>query len=284
MRWRSIDNVCKRPLFSIPSKVEMAEEQKYLWYYFWMLSLLIETCVGVFRLILCAIWFTALVKCKSFLWSGKRIYGHAHKRACLLRVVCYKFKRSFTWIINLCAHLLFLFTSWMVHKFFIWASTDPWTNIFNSCIVWLLSTTTGSLTANWIISIVDNCNADISSKVKSFSRASFLILHVCICISVIDFDAGGLNARLFGHYAGEILKRRLHSEKTLIVFYPYDFRGISKRTIKLLVTVSVGIALEENSIGFEKLGFQNVFLATRKRKAGVFKSSSGLRSPVFVTD
>ena len=140
-------------LFSIPSKVEMAEEQKYLWYYFWMLSLLIETCVAVFRLILCAIWFTALVKCKSFLWSGKRIYAHAHKRACLLRVVCYKFKRSFTWIINLCAHLLFLFTSWMVHKFFIWASTDPWTNIFNSCIVWLLSTTTGSLTANWIISV-----------------------------------------------------------------------------------------------------------------------------------
>ena len=155
-------------LFSIPSKVEMAEEQKYLWYYFWMLSLLIETCVAVFRLILCAIWFTALVKCKSFLWSGKRIYAHAHKRACLLRVVCYKFKRSFTWIINLCAHLLFFFTSWMVHKFFIWASTDPWTNIFNRCIVWLLSTTTGSLTANWIISIVDNCNADYHPKSRVF--------------------------------------------------------------------------------------------------------------------
>ena len=64
---------------------------------------------------------------------------------------------------------------------------------------------------------------------------------------------------------------------------PYDVRGISKRTIKSLV-ISVGFVLEENPIGFEKLGFQNVLLATRKRKAGVFKSSSGLRSAVFVMD
>ena len=32
MRCRSMDNVCNRCLFSIPSKVEMAEEQEYLQY------------------------------------------------------------------------------------------------------------------------------------------------------------------------------------------------------------------------------------------------------------
>ena len=99
----------------------------------------------------------------------------------------HQFVRSFT----------FLFTSWMVHKFFIWASTDPRTNIFNSCIVWLLSTATGSQTANWKISVVGNCNADISSKVNSFSRAKLLNI-ICMYIYVIDFDsASGLNARLF---------------------------------------------------------------------------------------
>ena len=29
-----MDNVCNRRLFSFPAKVEMAEEQEYLWLYF----------------------------------------------------------------------------------------------------------------------------------------------------------------------------------------------------------------------------------------------------------
>ena len=38
----SMDNVCNRCLFSIPSKVEMAEEQEYLWFnLFYQLTTLI---------------------------------------------------------------------------------------------------------------------------------------------------------------------------------------------------------------------------------------------------
>ena len=48
-----MDNVCNRSLFSIPSKVEMAEEQEYFWFVlltkeYWWLKNIKESVVEIF--------------------------------------------------------------------------------------------------------------------------------------------------------------------------------------------------------------------------------------------
>ena len=121
------------------------------------------------KLIQCVILFTFVVKWQSLLWTEKaltRMLVNAYLGYELF-VTSFGETAQRSWF-------FLLFTSWVVCKFFVWASTDPSTNLFNRSIVWPFVIHDGSQTTNWIILIAVNCNVDMSFTVRRLLRTKLL--------------------------------------------------------------------------------------------------------------
>ena len=116
------------------------------------------------KLIQCVILFTFVVKWQSLLWTEKALTR--------MLVNAYLGYELFVTSFGETAQRSWFF--FIICKFFVWASTDPSTNLFNRSIVWPFVIHDGSQTTNWIILIAVNCNVDISFTVRRLLRTKLL--------------------------------------------------------------------------------------------------------------